>query len=60
VSTGDDHETPSTLQSAGTPPIVQNPKEKLIQKNSRAMQKHPVNKLAKLDHMKHALKQAST
>jgi hypothetical protein len=60
VSTGDNHETPSTLQSSGTPPIVQKPKEKLIQKNSRAMQKHCVNKLAKSDHMKRALKRAST
>ncbi len=36
------------------------PKEKLIRKTARAMQKHHVNKLAKSEHMKSALKRLST
>ncbi len=40
--------------------VVPQPKEKLIQKTTRAMQKHRVSKLAKLKHMKSALKRAST
>ncbi len=49
------------LRSPCTPSVVvPQPKEKLIQKTARAMQKHCVNKLAKLEHMKSALKQAST
>ena len=43
-----------------TPPVVPKPKERLIRKTARAMQKHRFNKLAKSEHMKSALKRAST
>jgi hypothetical protein len=55
-STGDS----TTLRSPPTPSVVvPQPKEKLIQKTARAMQKHRVNKLVKSEHMKSALKRAS-
>jgi hypothetical protein len=51
----------TTPRSPCTPSVVvPQPKEKQIQKTARAMQKHCVNKLAKSEHMKSALKRAST